>query len=153
MSLDRLVQIIHSSQQGEWSERDEEAFKALFGSPDGRYPKAAEKSVRLRAPEMSQDSSVPFAEHIQTADPTKGAYGGFSFVVFPAKRSTVSIALVVRTQELAPDQAILGRPGHARKAQAICAWLNKTFGVAEQIAWAKPDPTRIDDRMSYWALF
>jgi hypothetical protein len=35
MSLDRLVQIIHSSQQGEWSERDEEAFKALFGSPEG----------------------------------------------------------------------------------------------------------------------
>ena len=80
MSLDPLVQLIHSPQQDEWSKRNDEAFKALFGSPDGRYPKAAEKSVTLRAPEMSQDSGVPFAAYIHPSNPTKGAYGGFSFV-------------------------------------------------------------------------
>src|SRR5208337_5510467 len=117
---------------------------ALFGSPDGRYPKAAEKSVTLRAPDISQDSGVPFAAYIHPANPTKGAYGGFSFVIFPVSGAPCLVGLVVGTQGLAPDEAILGRPGHARKAQAISAWLNKEFGKGQQIAWAKQDPTRID---------
>ncbi len=144
MSLDLLVKLIHSLQQDEWNKRNDEAFKALFGSPEGRYPKAAEKSVTLRAPEMSQDSGVPFAAYIHPSNPTKGAYGGFSFVIFPAAEAPCLVALVVGTQGLAPDEAILGRPGHGRKAQAICTWLNKTFGEGEQTAWAKQDPTRID---------
>ncbi len=144
MSLDPLVQLIHSPQQNEWSKRNDKAFSALFGSPEGRYPKAAEKSVTLRAPEMSQDSGVPFAAYIHPSNPTKGAYGGFSFVIFPAADVPCLVGLVVGTQGLAPDEAILGRPGHARKAQAICAWLNKEFGKGQQIAWAKQDPTRLD---------
>ena len=144
MSLDPLVQLVHSLAQGEWSKRNDEAFRALFGSPEGRYPKAAEKSVTLRAPEMSQDSGVPFAAYIHPSNPTKGAYGGFSFVIFPSAEVPCLVGLVVGTQGLAPDEAILGRPGHARKAQAICAWLNKEFGRGQQIAWAKQDPTRID---------
>src|ERR1035437_7860300 len=39
---------------------------------------------------------------------------------------------------------IMGRPGHARRMQAICAWLNRSFGHGELVAWAKQDPTRID---------
>src|SRR5262249_24809591 len=39
---------------------------------------------------------------------------------------------------------ILGRPGHARKAQAICSWLNRDFGAGSLVAWAKQDPTRTD---------
>jgi 5-methylcytosine-specific restriction enzyme B len=144
MSLGPLVQLIHSLQQDEWSKRNDEALKALFGSPEGRYPKAAERSVTLRAPEMSQDSGVPFAAYIHPSNPTKGAYGGFSFVIFPAAEAPCLVGLVVGTQGLAPDEAILGRPGHARKVQAICAWLNKEFGKGQQIAWAKQDPTRID---------
>lgn len=54
------------------------------------------------------------------------------------------IGMVVGTQGLAPDEAILGRPGHARKMQAICAWLNSEFGNGTQVAWAKQDPTRTD---------
>jgi len=144
MSLDPLVQLVRSRQQDKWSERNDDAFKALFGSPEGRYPKAAEKSVTLRAPEMSQDSGVPFAAYIHPANPSKGAYGGFSYVMFPVAESPCLVGLVVGTQGLAPDEAILGRPGHARKAQAICAWLNKEFGKGQQIAWAKQDPTRLD---------
>ncbi len=144
MSLDPLVQLIHSLQHEEWGKRNDEAFKALFGVPDGRYPKAAEKSVTLRAPEMGQDSGVSFAAYIHPSNPTKGAYGGFSFVIFPAVDAPCLVGLVVGTQGLAPDEAILGRPGHARKAQAICAWLNKEFGSGQQVAWAKQDPTRID---------
>lgn len=38
MSLDPLVELIHSTQSGEWNKRNEDAFSALFGSPEGRYP-------------------------------------------------------------------------------------------------------------------
>ena len=111
MSLDPLVQLIHSGDIELWSERNEAAFKALFGSADGRYPIAAQKSVVLRAPEMSQDSGVPFAAYIHPANPTKGAYGGLSFVVFPVSGAPCLVGLVVGTQGLAPDESILGPSG------------------------------------------
>jgi 5-methylcytosine-specific restriction protein B len=158
MSLNPLVELIHSAGSQEWNKRNVEAFNALFGSPDGRYPKAAEKSVVLRAPEISQDSGVPFAAYIHPANPTKGAYGGLSFVVFPVPEAPCLVGLVVGTQGLAPDEAILGRPGHARKAQAICGWLNKEFGRGQLIAWAKQDPTRTDlnapeDLQKQWSTY
>ncbi len=144
MNLDALVQIIQSSQTDDWTKRNEEAFEALFGSPEGRYPRAAKNSVTLRAPAMSPDSGVPFAAYIHPSNPTKGAYGGFSFVIFPVPDAACLVGLLVGTQGLSPDEVILGRPGHARKAQAICAWLNQEFAQGEQIAWAKQDPTRTD---------
>jgi 5-methylcytosine-specific restriction protein B len=57
------------------------------------------------------------------------------------------VGLVIGTQGLAPDESILGRPGHGRKAQAICAWLNGEFGKGKQVAWAKQDPTRTDTQI------
>ena len=43
MSLAPLLEIIHSSMKDSWSERNKAAFEALFGSPEGRYPKTAAK--------------------------------------------------------------------------------------------------------------
>src|SRR5262249_24573680 len=34
--------------------------------------------------------------------------------------------------------------GHARKVQAICAWLNAKYGRGRLVAWAKEDPVRTD---------
>ncbi|MGA3017663.1 MAG: AAA family ATPase, partial [Bryobacteraceae bacterium] len=78
------------------------------------------------------------------SNPDAGAYGGMCFVVFPVEDSSCLIAMGIGTQGLAPDERILGRPGHARKMQAICTWLNHEFGHGEQVAWAKQDPTRVD---------
>lgn len=124
MSLAPLLDIIHSPSHDSWKDQNQNAFDSLFGSPEGRYPKAAEKAVKLRAPEMSLDSNVPFAAYIHPSNPHSGPYSGLSFVIFPVPERPSLIGLVVGTQGLAPDEAILGRPGHARKAQAICAWLN-----------------------------
>jgi 5-methylcytosine-specific restriction enzyme B len=120
------------------------AFEALFGSPEGRYPKPAAKSVTLRAPEMSADSGVPFAAYIHPSNPPSGPYSGLSFVIFPVPDAPSLVGLVVGTQGLSPDEAILGRPGHARKAQAISSWLNREYGSGSFVAWAKQDPTRTD---------
>lgn len=144
MSLAPLLEVIQTPQLDNWPETNERAFTALFGSPGGRYPKPAEKTVALRAPKMSAESNVPFAAFIHPSNPTSGAYSGLSFVIFPVPEAPCLFGLVVGTGGLSPDEAILGRPGHARKAQAICRWLNREFGVGELLAWAKQDPTRTD---------
>lgn len=140
--FDLLVDIIHSSTMESWKERNEKAVGALFGS---RYAKRAEKSVVLRAPDMKgSDAGVPYAAYIHPSNPDAGAYGGMCFVIFPAEDAPCLVAMGIGTQGLSPDEAILGRPGHARKMQAICAWLNHRFGRGAQVAWAKQDPTRVD---------
>jgi 5-methylcytosine-specific restriction enzyme B len=66
-----------------------------------------------------------------------------SFAIFPAEEGKPClVTMVVGTNGLSPDEAILGRPGHARKLQAIARWLNHQRG--ESAAWSKFDPTRID---------
>src|SRR5690349_13312783 len=144
MSLAPLLEIVHSSKKDSWSDRNKKAFDSLFGSPEGRYPKPAAKSVTLRAPEINADSGVPFAAYIHPSNPTSGPYSGLSFVVFPASDAPCLLAMVAGTQGLSPDESILGRPGHARKAQAICSWLNRDHGNGSFVAWAKKDPTRTD---------
>ena len=77
------------------------------------------------------------AAYIHPSNADSGAYGGMSFVIFPAEDAPCLVAMVIGTQGLAPDETILGRPGHARKMQAVCSWLNHEFGHGEQVAWAK----------------
>lgn len=144
MSVNALVQIVHGADLKTWTEQNKQAFHGLFDGPERRYPKAAQQDFSLRAPAMSDEIGVPYAAYIHPSNPNSGPYGGTSFVMFPVSSAPCLIALVVGTQGLAPDASILGRPGHARKAQAICDWLNKQFGYGEQIAWAKHDPTRTD---------
>src|SRR5207248_5807401 len=106
---------IHSQTMDSWKERNEQALAALFGT---RYAKRAEKAVRLRAPDMrGSDTGVPYAAYIDPSNADAGAYGGMSFVIFPVEGELCLIAMVIGTQGLAPDEAILGRPGHPRKMQ------------------------------------
>jgi 5-methylcytosine-specific restriction protein B len=144
--LDQLVDLIHNSSDGSWSRRNAEALKALFGADAGRYPAGAEKTVKLRAPEMKggDDSGVPFAAYIHPSNPDSGPYAGMSFVIFPVADGPCLVSMVIGTHGLLPDETILGRPGHARRLQAICGWLNAQYGAQ---AWAKQDPTRTDIRM------
>jgi 5-methylcytosine-specific restriction protein B len=143
-----LAAVLERGYLAEWPKRMREAFKSLFGSPSGRYPVAAEKAVKTRAPEMpeSEDgANVPFAALINPENPDSGAYGGMSLVFFPGADDAPSlIAFVVGTNGLAPDENILGRPGHARKVRALCAWLNQKHGKGRLVAWAKREPSRID---------
>ncbi|SPE36515.1 putative GTPase subunit of restriction endonuclease [Candidatus Sulfopaludibacter sp. SbA6] len=140
--FDPLVEIVHSGKLDAWKQRNEEALAAFFGS---RYPKRAEKAVALRAPDMrGSDSGVPYAAYLHPSNADAGAYGGMSFVIFPVEGERCLVAMVIGTQGLAPDESILGRPGHSRKMLAISIWLNHQFGRGDQVAWAKQDPTRVD---------
>lgn len=143
MNLNLLLEIVLSGDSNHWPERNKAAFDALFGSPTGRYPKAAADRVTLRAPGIDAETGVPFAAYIHPSNPKSGPYSGMSFVIFPVKDRPCLIGMVAGTHGLSPDEAILGRQGHARKVQAICSWLNQRAS-GRQIAWAKQDPTRTD---------
>lgn len=138
--MERLIEIVKTTGVEDWEERNKEAFKELFGSEGGRYPKRAKETVTLRAPL----ASVTFAAYIHPSNPDSGRYGGMSFVIFPVEEAPCLISMGIGTQGLAPDENILGRPGHARKVQAICRWLNKKYGQGDLVAWAKQDPVRTD---------
>ena len=138
------MEVVHASVDIGWKERNEAALAALFGSEEGRYPRAASTEVALRAPAMGGETGVPFAAYIHPSNPPSGVYSGLSFVIFPVDGAPCLLGLVVGTQGLEPDEAILGRPGHARKARAVCSWLNHRYGKGSLIAWAKQDPTRTD---------
>jgi 5-methylcytosine-specific restriction protein B len=139
-----LSAILQKGYSNDWPRKFEEGFNALFGSEGGRYPESAKRSVKLRNPEPPEgkEGIVPFAALIHPSNPDSGAYGGTSLAVFPGENAPCLISLVVGTNGLAPDEGILGRPGHARKAQALCAWLRS--GKRKLNAWAKHDPTRLD---------
>ena len=144
-ALDKLLAIVdHKGMVSSWKQANIDAFDDLFGA-GGRYDAAVAKTVKLRAPDMvAADAGVPYAAFIHPSSQDSGAYGGMSFVIFPVEGYPCLVAMVLGTAGLQPDEGIIGRPGHARKTQAICAWLNKKYGHGELVAWAKQDPARID---------
>ena len=101
-----------------------------------------ERKLQLRVNAQKDPKGVPFAALLPAEQEESGPYGGMSFVVFPPDGAGPSlVAMVVGTNGLAPDEEILGRPGHARKCAAVASWLNSRSPGS---AWAKRDPTRID---------
>jgi len=143
--MSALFDVATSEWSDDWHERAATALEqVLSGGSSGRYDSQSRRSVEVRAPKMTGDG-VPFAALIHPENPTSGQYAGLSFVLFPADESgPCMVSLVVGTLGLGADAQVLGRPGHARRAQAIARWLNARFGSGTQIAWAKSDPTSID---------
>jgi 5-methylcytosine-specific restriction enzyme B len=145
MWADQLLDaILQRHYTNAWPQQFKLGFEKLFGGAGGRYPESARRVVALRAPAPSEDGEgiVPFAALIHPSNPSSGPYGGTSLAVFPGDDSPCLISLVVGTNGLSPDEGILGRPGHARKAAALCTWLNT--GKQKLAAWSKHDPTRLD---------
>ncbi len=117
--LEALVELIRRPGIENRRERAERAFNAVLGAEGGRYRELAEHGVELRAPEMRDGKR--FAAWVHKVGSFLGAYGGLCFVVFPIQGDPAPVGLVVGTDGPAPGEAVLGRPGHTRKAQAICA--------------------------------
>ena len=142
--MDSLIELIQTHGTQDWSKRCAKAFDELYSAKGGRYPERAQKAATPRIAEFKGDTGVPFGALIHPSNPNSGPYGGMSFVVFPVADAPCLVGLVVGTQGLSPDEAILARPGHARKVRAICAWLNHHHSKGKLIAWAKRDPVRTD---------
>lgn len=115
------------------------ALEALFG---GRYHQRFKSKTGIRdALKLGSEEreGVPYAGLTSEDNPDSGPYGGASVVWFPAKDHGSLMAFVVGTRGLSPDEGILTRPGHRRRASALRRMLARR-GVA---VWSKPDPASI----------
>ncbi len=144
--MKQLLDLVYQPFSNAWPDAAKASLEGLFGAPAGRYPDAALRSaIKVRAPGFTEASAgVPFAALINASTTDSGAYGGMSFVLFPNETGPALVSMVVGTQGISPDDQVLSRPGHARKASAIAGWLNAKYGAGKQVAWAKHDPVRID---------
>lgn len=145
--MNKLLDLVYTAGTENWETRCNEAFAELYGATSGRYVSRAKELSHVRAPEMKGEEKVSYGALIHPSNPGQGLYGGMSFVVFPVDEGPCLLGLGVGTQGLSPDESILGRPGHARKVQAIARLLNRRQGHGDVVAWAKQDPTRIDWQM------
>ncbi len=133
-----------------WNEKVSEPLAALAQERGTRLEVAKEAKegrgrLQLRANVFKSIKDAPHVALIPPGQDSSGAYGGLSFVVFPSEKGPSLIGWVVGTQSLEPDQMVLGRPGHARKAQAIARYLNfAARPTTGRVAWAKNDPTFVD---------
>lgn len=141
--VEELVSLILKPVRQDWAKNHQKILDSFFGSGGGRFPAEAKNAVKLRAP---QEIDIPYAAYIHPTNADSGGYGGMSLVIFPPPdwEGPSLIGMVVGTQGLYPDEAVLSRPGHARKVRAICSWLNRCTSGS---AWAKQDPTRLDIRV------
>ncbi len=142
--MNKLIELVHYPNLSDWKESCEKVLDGLFGSPNGRYLAKAKNVYKLRAPLMSSEKGVSFAALIHPSNPDSGPYGGMSFVLFPIEDAPCLITMIIGTQGLSPDEQVLGRPGHARKAAAISNWLNHKYGDGKMVAWSKQDPVRTE---------
>jgi 5-methylcytosine-specific restriction protein B len=127
--------------QLEGSRTARELLEAIFG--DRYHKRHYTKSVIRDALRLGtledRDQGVPFAGLINAENPESGPYGGTSVVWFPNKDQGSLIGLGVGTRGLAPDEGILTRAGHRRRAAALRRMLaNKGIET-----WSKPDPANL----------
>ncbi|MCB1158754.1 MAG: AAA family ATPase [Leptospiraceae bacterium] len=142
--MEALLNLIFKNTTENWTLEAKEAIHSVFGSGSGRYPETNQKLFSLRNPE-SKAMKVPFTALIHPSNPDSGGYGGMSLVFFPVEGSKPLVAFVVGTQGISPDEMILGKPGHKRKLNAICSFLNQKAKTQDRlVAWNKFDPLRID---------
>jgi 5-methylcytosine-specific restriction protein B len=118
-----------------------ELLENLFG---GRYHKRHyAKSVVRDALKLGMyedgEQGIPFAGLINQDNPESGPYGGVSVVWFPTKDHGSLLGLVVGTRGLSPDEGILTRPGHRRRAAA----LRRMLAIKSIESWSKPDPANL----------
>src|SRR5688572_1882360 len=102
----------------------ETLLRSSSGAKRAGIPIVLEIAFNPRS-EVSDESNVPFSTLIEPSNPSSGPYGGMSVGIFPVEDAPCLIALGTGTTGLQPDEAILARPGHARKANAICEAINR----------------------------
>jgi 5-methylcytosine-specific restriction protein B len=152
--MDQLVDLVYSGRSG-WQEAAvrrafSDAFRERYTKvPDIESRSNGERRFQLRVNSHIEAGATPFAALVAPDQPPSGPYGGMSLVFFPPDQADEGsepapclVGMVVGTHGMAPDDLILGKPGHARKCAAIAQWQRAT-GVL-RTAWAKQDPTRTD---------
>ena len=120
-ALDDLTVIVAGGWQGNSNDvasHAENAIEGLFGE---RYRANSPHGRRIVL--MAGDQNIPFAGLLNPDNPSSGVYGGMSLIWFPiadddAGSACSLLTFVCGTRGFAPDESIMGRPGHARHLRA-----------------------------------
>ena len=147
-SLASLVELIaggipENCVRDELAAKTRDAMRGIFG---GRYhQKLGQSDSMYRVVLMNKEDNVSFAGLLHEDSPTSGVYGGMSLIWFPVAKEGESpagslLTFVCGTRGLAPDEQILGRPGHVRHLQALRRHLAQTCNVS---MWTKQDPANL----------
>ncbi len=129
----------------------DEKYDVNIAARDGRYRQASgvisvRVSKKTTPDKTDKKRPVIWAALLNEAGNNEGAaYGGSSLVFFGSEKYRPLMTFCVGTQGLAPDEKILGTPGHARRLRAICKYINKTHGKGRVVAWAKENPCNTDE--------
>ncbi len=142
-AIDELVDVIHSGLSQDTNNLGDRTKKALAGIFGERYRVNSQYTPRVAL--MGGDQNIPFAGLLHPENPPSGVYGGMSLIWFPIAaegHEPVSslITFVCGTRGLSPDEAIIGRPGHARHLHALGHYLQVEAQVP---TWVKRDPTNL----------
>lgn len=140
--MQTLISFIKKTWSTDWHSEAEIVFNNFFQSGN-RYKKSVADKFAIRSPNIDTKGE-PYFALIHPNNAASGPYGGMSFVLFPSQTARPIISFGIGTQGLAPDEMVLGRPGHARRLAAICNYINHEYGKGKRIAWAKNDPCRTD---------
>jgi 5-methylcytosine-specific restriction protein B len=145
MNVEELASIIAHGQpvgahRDAAAQQTRDAVEALFGT---RYPARTRHATRVAF--MADAEAVSFAGLVHEDSPSSGVYGGMSLIWFPVEGTDEQpagslLTFVCGTRGLAPDESILGRPGHVRHLQALRRFLGEEHGVS---VWVKHDPTNL----------
>lgn len=167
--MQNILAIINTPRK-DWKEEDirkafntdiRERYNRVKDFESKRSPE--ETRFQLRVNSDTKEGAVPYVALIAPDQDTSGPYGGMSFVLFPADESDPEltaayrgepaliadnaphpalIAMGIGTQSIAPDDMVLGKPGHARRCRAISRWI-ASFPEGG-FTWSKRDPVRTD---------
>jgi 5-methylcytosine-specific restriction enzyme B len=138
MTLTELIKAPHSEL---WHTHAAKAIGNLF---EDRYKQITIKNdIQLRTPNIEFDNA-PYAALIHKNNPTTGAYSGISLVISPSQDGrSILMGFGAGTNGIAPDEDLLGLPGHMRFIRALSISLSSSDGV---FAWHKADPTLVDEK-------
>jgi len=139
-SISALAEFIRRGRDGDETPA-RPLLEALFGERYHKrhYAKTLVRDALKLGSIEGDDDSVPFAGLINPDNPESGPYGGTSVVWFPTKEHGSLLGLGVGTRGLSPDEGILTRPGHRRRAAA----LRRLLAGKKVEAWSKPDPANL----------
>lgn len=140
--METIIEFVRRGHGENWHEQARAVWNDFLGK---RYGERQAQRVGRREPLLPLDKA-PYTALLHRDEPTSSAYGGMSLVLFASAEHGSLMALVVGTRGVSPDDAILARPGHARRSRAIAAWANARARAQldDPPAWAKADPVRID---------
>ncbi len=129
--MDELFEAMVAGRDWPGMDRNPEARELLEAVFKERFHAQDWTMFQARANLQKKDRAASYAGWITADNDASGGYQGTSFVWMPGEGGSVAV-LVIGTQGFGADAAILARPGHKRRLEALAR-------LHRGRLWVKPD--------------